>query len=68
MWLFLWACRALNSQKRWFSAWAVTEFALTPEALPEAQLKSEACLRQNLWFGWSNRVRRAAAEMAAARL
>jgi hypothetical protein len=46
----------------------VTEFALTPEALPEAQLKSEACLRQNLWFGWSNRVRRAAAEMAAARL
>ena len=41
------------------------EFALTPEALPEAQLKSEACLREELlWFGWSDRVRRAAAEMA----
>ena len=41
---------------------------MTREALPEAQLKSEACLREDLWFGWSNRVRCAAAEMAAARL
>ena len=45
------------------------EFVLMPEVLPEAQVKSEACLEEYLlWFGWSDRVRRAAAEMVAARL
>ena len=44
----------------------LTEFALTPEALPE--LLSEACLRGDIWYGWSRRVQAAAAEATTARL
>eukprot|EP01052_Picozoa_sp_SAG31_P020027 SAG31_NODE_1486_length_8148_cov_6.234439_10_plen_306_part_00 len=47
----------------------LTEFALTPEALPDSQLRSQACLCNDIWYGWSGRVRRAAdAEAATARL
>ena len=46
----------------------LTEFALTPQALPDDELRSEACLRGDIWHGWSGRVRAAAAAAAAARL
>ena len=46
----------------------LTEFALTPQALPDDELRSEACLRGDIWHGWSGRVRAAAATAAAARL
>eukprot|EP01048_Picozoa_sp_COSAG05_P008272 COSAG05_NODE_622_length_8291_cov_19.484985_10_plen_318_part_00 len=47
----------------------LTEFALTPTALPDSQLRSAACMRGDIWYGWSCRVRRAAdGEMGIARL
>ena len=46
----------------------LTEFALTPEALPDNELRSEACLRGDIWYGWSRRVQAAAAEATTARL
>lgn len=43
----------------------LTEFALTPQALPDSQLRSAACMREDIWYGWSGRVRQAANDQAA---
>eukprot|EP01047_Picozoa_sp_COSAG01_P045988 COSAG01_NODE_4280_length_5182_cov_7.106433_2_plen_326_part_00 len=38
----------------------LADFALTPRCLRDSELRSERCLRQDMWFGWSARVRAAA--------
>eukprot|EP01050_Picozoa_sp_SAG11_P014753 SAG11_NODE_1849_length_4169_cov_2.639312_1_plen_309_part_00 len=40
----------------------LAQFELSAEVLPERELRSEACLRGEIWYGWSEQVRRVAAE------